>query len=65
MLPRERRFPHLLPPVPCTHPIPLRSDGYEPTYGRMNEYRDLQREMDELSEEERELEEMVLCTWPF
>ncbi|SJL16762.1 uncharacterized protein ARMOST_20291 [Armillaria ostoyae] len=58
LLPRECRFPHLLPPVPCTHPIPLRSAGYEPMYGRMNEYRDLQREMDELSEEEHELEEM-------
>ncbi len=41
VLPRERRFPHLLPPVPRTHPIPLRNTGYEPMYGRMNEYRDL------------------------
>ncbi|KAK0500961.1 hypothetical protein EDD18DRAFT_1067739 [Armillaria luteobubalina] len=58
VLPREPRFPHLLPPVPRTHPIPLRNAAYEPMYGRMNEYRDLQREMDELSEEERELEEL-------
>ncbi len=28
-------------------------------YGRAKDYRDLKREMDELSEEERELEEMV------
>ncbi|KAG7451917.1 uncharacterized protein BT62DRAFT_926110 [Guyanagaster necrorhizus] len=58
VLPREPRFPHLLPPVPRTRPIPLRNAGYEPMYGRMKEYRDLQREMDELSEEEHELEEM-------
>ncbi len=37
----------------------LRNVGYEAIYGRMNDYRDLQREMDELSEEEHELEELV------
>ncbi len=32
-------------------------------YSWMNEYRDLQREMDELSEEERELEKWYCAPW--
>ncbi|PBK78506.1 hypothetical protein ARMSODRAFT_1011072 [Armillaria solidipes] len=58
VLPRDPRFPHLLPPVPRIRPLQLRNVGYEAIYGRMNDYRDLQREMDELSEEEHELEEL-------
>ncbi|PBK92890.1 hypothetical protein ARMGADRAFT_140672 [Armillaria gallica] len=58
VLPRDPRFPHLLPPVPRIQPMQLRNVGYEAIYGRMNDYRDLQREMDELSEEEHELEEL-------
>ncbi|PBK69521.1 hypothetical protein ARMSODRAFT_167032 [Armillaria solidipes] len=51
VLPRERRFPHLLPPAPCTHP---RNAGYEPMYGRINEYRDLHASMEDLNESEEE-----------
>ncbi|KAK0483991.1 hypothetical protein IW261DRAFT_1417716 [Armillaria novae-zelandiae] len=58
VLPRDPRFPHLLPPVPRIRPMQLRNVGYEAIYGRMKDYRDLQRELDELSEEERELENL-------
>ncbi|KAG7448152.1 uncharacterized protein BT62DRAFT_930241 [Guyanagaster necrorhizus] len=41
VLPRDPRFPHLLPSVPRIRPMPLRRNvGYE--------YRDLQRELEEL-----------------
>ncbi|KAG7448131.1 uncharacterized protein BT62DRAFT_930211 [Guyanagaster necrorhizus] len=40
VLPRDPRFPHLLPSVPRIRPMPLRTVGYE--------YRDLQHELEEL-----------------
>ncbi|KAJ7198617.1 hypothetical protein B0H12DRAFT_1165919 [Mycena haematopus] len=56
VLPRPLLFPRLLPRPPRTHPSPLPPQGK--TYGRLNASRNLQREMDDLSDEESELEEM-------
>ncbi|KAF9067559.1 hypothetical protein BDP27DRAFT_1328575 [Rhodocollybia butyracea] len=72
LIPRPPLFPRLLPEPPKTHPLPLppgppiniRSyipDHYSPgVYGHLNHRRDLQREMDELSEEESELDDLSL-----
>lgn len=56
LIPRDPRFPRLLPKPPQPHLVPLRKDRL---YEHMNASRDIQREMDELSEEENELEELV------
>lgn len=56
LLPREPKFPHCLPKPPQPHPIPL---SRRPVYGHLNAVRDLQREMDDLSDEENELEDLV------
>ncbi|KAJ7580169.1 hypothetical protein C8J56DRAFT_276831 [Mycena floridula] len=56
LLPKNPRFPHLLPPTPKPYPVPLPREQVE--YGHVNAYRDLQREMDDLSEEESELEDI-------
>ncbi|KAF7348488.1 hypothetical protein MVEN_01366200 [Mycena venus] len=56
VLPRPLLFPRLLPKPPSTHPAPLPPQGK--TYGRLNASRNLGREMDDLSDEENELEEM-------
>ncbi|KAG5645576.1 hypothetical protein DXG03_005714 [Asterophora parasitica] len=57
LLPRPSRFPHLLPRPPRPHPIPL---PYQRVYGHLNAVRDLQREMEDLSDEENELEDINL-----
>jgi hypothetical protein len=67
LIPRPPLFPRLLPEPPQTHPLPLPPpppidlfDGYTPgVYGHLNHRRNLQREMDELSEEESELDDLV------
>ncbi|KAG6889837.1 hypothetical protein C0995_014315 [Termitomyces sp. Mi166 len=56
LLPRQSRFPHLLPKPPQPHPIPLSNRR---VYGNLNAVRDLQREMEDLSDEENELEDIV------
>lgn len=55
LLPREPNFPLLLPKPPQPHPIPLPKRR---VYTHINAFRDLQREMDDLSDEENELEDL-------
>ncbi|KDR73533.1 hypothetical protein GALMADRAFT_251255 [Galerina marginata CBS 339.88] len=55
LLPREPHFPRLLPKPPQPHPVPL---PIKRVYGHLNAYRDIQREMDDLSDEENELEDL-------
>ncbi|KAJ6596686.1 hypothetical protein B0H10DRAFT_2232344 [Mycena sp. CBHHK59/15] len=57
VLPRPPLFPKLLPKPPQPHPTPLPLQSK--AYGRLNASRTLQREMDDLSDEETELEEIV------
>ncbi|RDB21458.1 hypothetical protein Hypma_011856 [Hypsizygus marmoreus] len=57
LLPRPSKFPHLLPKPPQPHPMPL---SHRRVYGHLNAVRDLQREMDDLSDEENELEDINL-----
>ncbi|KAK7059622.1 hypothetical protein R3P38DRAFT_2836886 [Favolaschia claudopus] len=57
ILPRPLHFPRLLPRAPGIDPAPLPLQGK--TYGRLNASRNLSREMDDLSDEENELEDMV------
>ncbi|KAJ3507273.1 hypothetical protein NLJ89_g6397 [Agrocybe chaxingu] len=56
LIPREPIFPLLLAKPPQPHVMPL---SKRRVYGRMNLVRDLQREMDDLSDEENELEDLV------
>ena len=58
VLRRPPVFPHLLAKPPQPYPTPLlnRRPG---VYGRLNSRRDLQREMDDLSDEENEVEDIV------
>ncbi|KAF7291888.1 hypothetical protein MIND_01214100 [Mycena indigotica] len=56
VLPRHARFPVLLPDLPHPYPIPPQNQGR--SYGRLKAMRNLQREMDDLSDEENEVEEM-------
>ncbi|KAG6853908.1 hypothetical protein C0991_012577 [Blastosporella zonata] len=57
LLSRQRKFPNLLPKPPQPHPMPL---SHRRVYGNLNAVRDLQREMDDLSDEENELEDINL-----
>ena len=56
LLPRRHKFPLLLPKPPQPHPIPLPKTR---VYSHLNAFRDLQREMDDLSDEENELEDLA------
>ena len=56
LLPRRPNFPLLLPKAPQPHPIPLPKTR---VYSNLNAFRDLQREMDDLSDEENELEDLA------
>ena len=56
ILQRPLKFPDLLPKPPQPHPLPL---SRRRVYGHLNAVRDLQREMDDLSDEENELEDIV------
>ncbi|KAI0957769.1 hypothetical protein AcW1_006050 [Taiwanofungus camphoratus] len=58
VLPRSLLFPNLLPKPPQPHPTPLPKIGQR--YGRLNSRRDLLREMEDLSDEEDELDELNL-----
>ena len=54
---RDFKFPPLIPKPPQPHPIPL--PKRRGVYGNLNQVRDLNREMDDLSDEENELEDLV------
>lgn len=56
LLRQPLHFPHLLPKQIPPHPIPV---ARKRVYAHMNAVRDLQREMDDLSDEENELEDIV------
>ena len=56
LLPRRPNFPLLLPQPPQPHLIPLPKRR---VYSHINAFRDLQREMDDLSDEENELEDLA------
>jgi len=56
LIPREPHFPRLLPKVPQPHPVPL---SKQRVYGHMSAYRDIHREMDDLSDEENEYDDIV------
>ena len=56
VLPRSALFPTLLPRPPQPHPTPLQKYGRP---GRLNSRRNLLQEMDDLSDEEDELDDLV------
>ncbi|CAA7271525.1 unnamed protein product [Cyclocybe aegerita] len=56
LIPREPIFPLLLAKPPQPHVMPL---SKRRVYGHLNQVRDLQREMDDLSDEENELEDLT------
>lgn len=56
VLPRSALFPTLLPRPPQPHPTPLQKYGKP---GRLNSRRNLLQEMDDLSDEEDELDDLV------
>ncbi|PPQ75372.1 hypothetical protein CVT24_013155 [Panaeolus cyanescens] len=58
LIPKDPFFPLLLPQPPQPHPVPLPP---LPKYGYVNGLRDLQRQLDELSDEENELEDLNLA----
>ncbi|KIK58882.1 hypothetical protein GYMLUDRAFT_170289, partial [Collybiopsis luxurians FD-317 M1] len=55
LLPQPQLFPCLLPDAPPAKPMPLTYVRY----GHMNRWQNLQAEMDELSNEEMQMEELV------
>ncbi|KAF9483792.1 hypothetical protein BDN70DRAFT_873417 [Pholiota conissans] len=55
LIPSEYIFPRLLPQAPQPHPMPL---SRRRVYNSINTVRDFQREMDELSDEENEVEDL-------
>ncbi|KAK1234662.1 hypothetical protein PQX77_002134 [Marasmius sp. AFHP31] len=57
LLPRPQVFPRLLPEPPKPYPVPLPAPG-KGNYGNMKARRDLQRDMNDLSDEEKELEDL-------
>jgi len=57
VIPRQPRFPALLPSPTGPRPIPQRPQGTP--YAHMNAHRDLNRELDDLSEEEADILEIV------
>jgi hypothetical protein len=57
IIPKPPVWPRLLAPVPKKHPIPIPKHRH--VYENLNYYRDLQKEMDDLSEEENEIEDQV------
>lgn len=59
LLPRSALFPNVLPKPPQPHPLPLPRYGQQPA--RFNATRDLAREMEDLSEEEDDLDDLVRC----
>ncbi|KIK58286.1 hypothetical protein GYMLUDRAFT_246306 [Collybiopsis luxurians FD-317 M1] len=76
LLPRPQLFPRLLPDAPPVKPMPLpkgpsvnvsgnanenESERTYVGYGHMNRWRNLQAEMDELSDEETQMEELGLA----
>lgn len=62
VLPRPPILPTLLPKAPHPSLVPL--PRHARTYSRMNAYRDLQHEMDDLSDEENELDDLVRAVSP-
>ena len=56
LIPSEPHFPRLLPKPPQPHLVPLPAKR---VYAHLNAFRDIQREMDDLSDEENELEDLV------
>ena len=59
LIPRGPIFPNVLPMAPQPHTVPHAPYGYPSS--RIARRRELQREMNDLSEEEGEMEELV-CT---
>ncbi|KIY73165.1 hypothetical protein CYLTODRAFT_440001 [Cylindrobasidium torrendii FP15055 ss-10] len=57
VVPKPPYFPTLLPPVPRVAPQPLRKRS---SYGHLKAYRDIQKELDEMSEEEMAFEETAM-----
>ena len=57
VIPRTPLFPTLLPKPPQPHPLPLPRHGQRPA--RLNAIRDLNKEMDDLSDEDEQLEDQV------
>ena len=57
VVPRTPLFPTLLPRPPHPHPLPLPRHGQRPA--RLNAIRDLNKEMDDLSDEDEQLEDLV------
>ena len=57
LVPRSAVFPDLLPKPPQPHPVPLPRYGQQPA--RFNATRDLAREMEDLSDEEDDLDDLV------
>lgn len=57
LIPQFPFFPNFLPSPPKPHPKPLPQLGRAPK--RVNDYRDLFQELEDLSEEETEIEDIV------